>query len=168
MADSPGALADAPPLTFADLVRALAGGEKPPSAWRIGAEHEKFLVRRDTLARPAYPGPDGVQALLSGLQRFGWGPVTEPGRDGPVLIGLERRGEFGAENVSLEPGGQFELSGAPLPDLHEVAAELQRHLDEVHAVGGELGLDCLGMGFDPLHARADVPVMPKGRYDTSL
>ena len=165
MADSPGAPPAAPPLSFADLVGALQGGEKPPSAWRIGAEHEKFLVRQGDLARPAYDGPDGVHALLTGLQRFGWCPITEPGREAPVLIGLERTGEAGVENISLEPGGQFELSGAPLPDIHAVSAELSRHLEEARAVGGELGLGFLGMGFDPLHTRAQVPVMPKGRYD---
>ena len=163
MADSPGAL-PAEPLTRADLVAALQGGEKPKSAWRIGAEHEKFLVRDGDQARPAYAGKGGVEALLRGFERFGWRGVHEAGADAPVLIGLERRGELGLENISLEPGGQFELSGAPLPDIHASAAELQRHLDEAHAVGGELGLSYLGLGFDPLHTRAQVPVMPKGRY----
>ena len=165
MADSPGAAPAAPPLTFADLVGALQGGEKPRSAWRIGAEHEKFLVRASDQSRPAYAGPDGVHALLTGLQRFGWRPVTEGADAGPVLIGLERTGEAGVENVSLEPGGQFELSGAPLPDAHAISAELGRHLDEAHAVGRELGLGFAGLGFDPVHTRAEVPVMPKGRYD---
>ena len=166
MADSPGALADAPPLAPADLVHAFARGEKPASAWRIGAEHEKFLFRQRDLSRPAYEGPDGVHALLTGLQqRFGWRPVTEAGPGGPVLIGLERSSPEGVENVSLEPGGQFELSGAPLADIHAIAAETRRHLDECHAVGGELGLGFLGLGFDPVHTRAEVPVMPKGRYD---
>ena len=165
MADSPGAPPAAPPLTFDALVEALQGGEKPKSAWRIGAEHEKLLVRRGDLSRPAYAGADGVHALLTGLQRYGWRPVTEAADDGPVLIGLERTGEAGVENVSLEPGGQFELSGAPLPDVHAISAELSRHLNEAHAVGGELGLGFAGLGFDPMHARAQVPVMPKGRYD---
>ena len=166
MADSPGAPPPTP-LTFADLVAAFSAGEKPPSAWRIGAEHEKFIFHRPGLERPAYAGASGVHALLEGLRaRFGWRPVTEPGRDGaPVLIGLER-GEGGAvENISLEPGGQFELSGAPLASVHAIAAETRRHLEEANAVGPDLGLGYLGLGFDPLHTRAEVPVMPKGRYD---
>ena len=164
MADSLGA-PPAAPLTRADLVASLQGGEKLKTAWRIGAEHEKFLVRHGDLARPAYHGEGGVHALLEGFERFGWRGVYETGGEGPVLIGLERPGDEGVENISLEPGGQFELSGAPLPDIHASAAELQRHLDECHAVGGELDLSYIGLGFDPLHTRAEVPVMPKGRYD---
>ena len=165
MADQSGDLVDtAPPLTHDDLVAAFRSGEKPPEAWRIGSEHEKLVFRRGDLARPAYDGPDGIEALLTGLRPFGWSAVEEPGQGGPVLIGLTRDGPSGVENVSLEPGGQFELSGAPLADVHAVAAETRRHLEEVRQVGEALDLGFLGLGHDPLHTRTDVPVMPKGRY----
>ena len=166
MADHSGDLVDsAPPvLTREDLLQVFRSGEKPADAWRMGSEHEKLVFRRGDLSRPAYAGPDGIEALLSGLRRFGWAPVEEPGAHGPVLIGLTRDGPSGLENVSLEPGGQFELSGAPLADVHQVAAETRRHLEEVREVGDALDLGVLGLGHDPLHTRAQVPVMPKGRY----
>jgi glutamate--cysteine ligase len=145
------------PLTFDDLVASLAAGCKPAEAWRVGAEHEKFVFHLKGHRRPAYDGADGIHALLTGLMRFGWEGVFE----GETLIGLSRA----KASVSLEPGGQFELSGAPLPTIHDICAETGQHLEEVKAVADELGLGFLGLGFDPMWARADVPVMPKGRYD---
>jgi glutamate--cysteine ligase len=149
------------PLTYADLVESLAVGCKPAAQHRIGSEHEKLIFHRADLRRPAYDGADGVHALLEGLEPNGWSPVIEHNRHGAMLIGLSRAGA----NVSLEPGGQFELSGAPFSDMHAIAAETQSHLDEVKAVGDRLGLGFLALGHDPLWTRADVPVMPKGRYD---
>jgi glutamate--cysteine ligase len=148
---------DERPLVFEDLAAYLAKGCKPKDAWRVGAEHEKFGFRLKSYQRPPYEGPDGIQALLQGLMRFGWTGVYE----GPTLIGLERAGA----SVSLEPGGQFELSGAPLPTIHDICAETGRHLEEVKAVADELGVGFLGLGFSPLWSRAETPVMPKGRYD---
>jgi glutamate--cysteine ligase len=145
------------PLTFDDLVASLAAGCKPAEAWRVGAEHEKFVFHLNGHRRPAYDGPDGIHALLTGLMRFGWEGVFE----GETLIGLSRA----KASVSLEPGGQFELSGAPLATIHEICAETGQHLEEVKAVADELGLGFLGLGFDPSWTRAEVPVMPKGRYD---
>ena len=153
--------ADARPLEFADLAAHLAAGCKPRAEHRVGAEHEKLLFRTADLRRPAYDGADGVHALLTGLGRFGWDEVREENRHGDMLIGLKR----GGANVSLEPGGQFELSGAPLDGLDATAAETASHLDECAAVGGELGLGFAGLGHDPLWSRADVPIMPKARYD---
>lgn len=153
------------PLTRDDLVQALAKGCKPKSAWRIGAEHEKFGFHTGSLTPVAYEGPDGIHALLTGLMRFGWtGIYEDTPSGGRTLIGLER-GEGIAANVSLEPGGQFELSGAPLETLHQICAETGRHLSETRAVADELGLGFLGLGFSPLWRRDEVPVMPKGRYD---
>ena len=145
------------PLTIDDLTAVLAGGCKPKDQWRIGAEHEKFGFVKADLRRPSYDEPSGIRAMLTGLQRFGWTPVEEGGH----LIALER----GGASVSLEPGGQFELSGAPLEDMHQICDETGRHLMEVKMVADEIGLGFLGLGFDPLWARADIPVMPKGRYD---
>ena len=153
--------ADDRPLELADLTGSLAKGCKPKSKFRIGAEHEKLGFRHADLRRPSYDGEGGIHALLTGLQRYGWAPVMEENRHGNMLIGLTRDGG----NVSLEPGGQFELSGAPLTTIGEIDAETRRHLDEVKAVAGPMGLGFVGMGHDPLWARADIPIMPKGRYD---
>jgi len=143
------------PLVFEDLVRWMAEGAKPASEWRVGAEHEKFVFRlKDHAPVPYEPG--GIKALLDGLTRFGWTPVME----GPNVIALER----GLANVSLEPGGQFELSGAPLETVHDICEETGQHLEEVKQVADELGLGFLGLGFTPLWRRDEVPVMPKGRY----
>lgn len=151
------AVMDERPLVFDDLVDYMAKGCKPAEAWRVGAEHEKFGFKLKGYDRVPYEGPDGIQALLEGLKRFGWAGVYE----GPTLIGLERNGA----SVSLEPGGQFELSGAPLATIHEICHETGGHLEEVKAVADELGIGFLGMGFSPLWSREQTPVMPKGRYD---
>ena len=149
-------MCDDRPLVFDDLVAWFAEGSKPKTDWRIGAEHEKFPFRLADHSPVAYEGEAGIHALLKGLMRFGWEGVFE----GETLIGLERNGA----NVSLEPGGQFELSGAPLNDLHEICDEPGGHLSEVKTVADELGLGFLGLGFTPDWTRAQVPVMPKGRY----
>ena len=150
------------PLNRTDLIEALSKGMKPRADWRIGAEHEKFGFHRDTLRRPAYEGIGGIRAMLEGLTRFGWSEVFE----GEHVIALERTTPEGlTSSISLEPGGQFELSGAPLKDVHEICDETGRHLMEVKQVADQLGLGFLGVGFDPLWTREDVPVMPKGRYD---
>ena len=147
---------DERPLTLADLVRWFEAGEKPAAAFRVGAEHEKFVFRRGADTPIAYDGPAGIQALLTGLMRFGWEGVYE----GDTLIGLQR----GKANVSLEPGGQFELSGAPLETMHDICEETAQHLMEVKTVGDELGLGFLGLGFTPTWRRDEAPIMPKGRY----
>ncbi|MFO1013148.1 MAG: glutamate--cysteine ligase [Caulobacteraceae bacterium] len=144
------------PLTFEDLVGWFDAGSKPASEFRVGAEHEKFVFRLGSHAPVPYDGPDGIRALLEGMTRFGWQPTME----GENIIGLSR----GMANVSLEPGGQFELSGAPLLDMHEICDETGRHLEEVKAVADELKVGFLGLGFTPIWSRDQVPVMPKGRY----
>lgn len=149
------AACDDRPLVFEDLVRWMADGGKPKSEWRVGAEHEKFVFRLKDHAPVPYE-PNGIKALLDGLTRFGWTPVME----GENVIALER----GKANVSLEPGGQFELSGAPLETVHEICEETGQHLNEVKQVADELGLGFLGLGFTPIWTREQIPVMPKGRY----
>src|SRR6185369_13353551 len=143
------------PLTFEDLVAWFDKGSKPASERRVGAEHEKFVFRHGSNAPVPYE-PGGIKALLDGLTRFGWTPVTEAGN----VIALER----GKANVSLEPGGQFELSGAPLETIHDICEATGQHLQEVKEVADELGLGFLGLGFTPIWRRDQVPVMPKGRY----
>jgi glutamate--cysteine ligase len=143
------------PLVFEDLVRWFEAGAKPKSAWRVGAEHEKFVFRLGSHEPVPYE-PQGIRALLEGLTRYGWAPVYE----GENVIALER----GIANVSLEPGGQFELSGAPLETIHDICEETGGHLQEVKVVADELGLGFLGLGFTPVWTRDQIPMMPKGRY----
>lgn len=155
------AIADDRPLGFEDLVAWFAAGAKPAAEFRVGAEHEKFVFRQADHGPVPYDGPSGIRALMEGLMRFGWKGDFEATPDGGrTLIGLSRD----KASISLEPGGQFELSGAPLPTMHDICEETGRHLEEVKAVAGELGLGFLGLGFTPVWTREDVPVMPKGRY----
>jgi len=154
-------MADTAPLSREDLIGAMSKGMKPRDQWRIGAEHEKFGFDRSTLRRPTYEGPNGIRAMLDGLTRFGWEKVYE----GDNAIALERKNAEGmTASISLEPGGQFELSGAPLKDVHDICNETGQHLMEVKQVADQLNLGFLGTGFDPMWTREDVPVMPKGRY----
>ena len=150
------AVVDDAPLTLEAMAGYLADGCKPPEAFRIGAEHEKFGFRLGSLEPIPYDGEAGVFALLQGMKRFGWDDV----RERETLIGLHR----GGANISLEPGGQFELSGAPLETIHDIHEETLQHLAEAKVVGQELGIGFLGLGFTPLWTREQVPVMPKGRY----
>lgn len=135
-------------------------GEKPKDRWRIGTEHEKFVYRTADHRAPSYDEPGGIHDLLMALTRFGWEPVIEGGN----VIALA--GSDGT--VSLEPAGQLELSGAPLENLHQTCAETGRHLKQVKEVGAELGLGFLGVGMWPDKTRAELPIMPKGRYKIML
>ena len=138
------------------LIASFARGEKPADRWRIGTEHEKFVYARADHHAPSYDEPGGIRDLLMALTEFGWRPVEENGQ----VIALA-----GADgSVSLEPAGQFELSGAPLDNLHETCAETGRHLAQVKEVGDRLGVGFLGLGMWPDKTRAELPVMPKGRY----
>src|SRR5205823_6689701 len=143
-----------------DLLSVFAGGEKPAERWRIGTEHEKFVYRMADHRAPSYDEPGGIRDLLMGLTDYGWRPVIENGN----VIALA--GPDG--NISLEPAGQFELSGAALQNLHQTCAEAARHLDQCKAVGERLGLGFLGLGMWPDKARGHPPVMPKGRYAIML
>jgi glutamate--cysteine ligase len=138
----------------------MAKGEKPKDRWRIGTEHEKFVYRTADHRAPSYDEPGGIHDLLMALTRFGWEPVIEGGK----VIALA--GSDGT--VSLEPAGQLELSGAPLENLHQTCAETGRHLKQVKEVGAELGLGFLGLGMWPDKTRAELPIMPKGRYKIML
>ena len=139
------------------LAAYMEAGCKPASDWRIGTEHEKFGWLTDTRRPLPYDGDRSISALFAGLEaRFGWTPV----READNIIGMTR----GQANISLEPGGQFELSGAAVATLHETAAELQTHLDEVRSIADPLGIRFMGIGAAPEWSGAEMPVMPKGRY----
>jgi len=153
---SPSNVAESPITDRRELVEYLASGNKPRDAWRIGTEHEKFGFRLDDLRPPTFDGDRGIEALLTGLTRFGWAPVQEHGR----TIALLKDGA----SVTLEPAGQLELSGGMLKTIHDTCCETSAHLEEVKAVAGELQLGFLGMGFQPKWRRDEMPWMPKGRY----
>jgi glutamate--cysteine ligase len=142
------------------LIEVFAGGEKPPERWRIGTEHEKFVYSTTDHHAPSYEEKGGIHALLIGLTKFGWEPIYE----GDNIIALS--GPDG--NISLEPAGQFELSGAPLENLHQTCAETGRHLKQVKEIGEKLGLGFLGLGMWPDKRRDELPIMPKGRYAIML
>ncbi len=139
------------------LAEYLEAGCKPKEDWRIGTEHEKFGYCTDTHKPLPYDGDRSIHAVLSGLRdRFGWDPVEEGGK----LIGLTK----GGANVSLEPGGALELSGAPLETIHETCDEVNDHLREVKAISDDIGAGFIGLGAAPEWMHDEMPLMPKGRY----
>lgn len=140
------------------LVDYLASGCKPRDAWKIGTEHEKFVFCRTNLKPIPYEGASGIRAILEKLgEETGWSLIME----GDLPIGLKGEGA----SVSLEPGGQFELSGAPLDNIHQTCDEVHRHLDAIKKVCDPMGVAFLGMGFAPTWTLDETPRMPKGRYD---
>ena len=143
-----------------DLTLYMKGGEKPKAQFRIGTEHEKFGFYADTLGPVPYEGERGIRRLLEGMQALsGWEAITDDGR----IIGLA--GASGQGAISLEPGGQFELSGAPLETIHQTCRESNAHLSDVRKVAKDLGIEFLGMGSSPTWTLAETPIMPKSRYD---
>ena len=150
---------EGPPIESKDqLIAHLASGEKPRESWRIGTEHEKFGFSLDGHRPLPYEG-DGptVRKMLEGLTRFDWSVIEENGKP----VALKRKGA----SVTLEPGGQFELSGAPLENLHQTCAEVNSHLREVREVADEIGAGFLGLGFSPKWSLQETPMMPKDRYN---
>ncbi len=151
-----------PPVESRDeLVAYLEAGSKPKSAWRIGTEHEKFGFYTKGFLPVPYEGETGIRALLEAFaERYGWRRVYE----GDALIALSDPDCEAGGSITLEPGGQFELSGAPLQNLHQTCAEVGRHLEQVREVASPLGIQFLGLGFSPKWTLAETPRMPKGRY----
>jgi glutamate--cysteine ligase len=142
-----------------ELVAWLAQGVKPKSEFRIGTEHEKFPFRVDGHDPVPYAGKRSIRALLEGMRLLlGWEPIME----GEDIIGLTS--VTGAAAITLEPGGQFELSGAPVETVHETSSEVHAHLAQVAEVARPLGLGFLGLGMSPKWSRSETPMMPKGRY----
>src|SRR5439155_10742161 len=151
---------DMTPISSRDeLVAWFEAGCKPKAEFRVGTEHEKFVFTVDGHKPVPYGGPRGIHALLDGMQHLlGWEPIME----GDNIIGLADVTGGGA--ISLEPGGQFELSGAPVETIHQTCNELMAHLARVREIAKPLGIGFLGLGMTPNWSRADIPQMPKGRY----
>jgi glutamate--cysteine ligase len=148
---------ESPPIKSVDeLARWFAERERPRESWKVGLEHEKFALRAGTTEPISYDGPDGVAALLGAFSRFGYEPFEEEGR----IIAAQKSGL----TVSIEPGGQIELSGRPFADVHVVAAELDRHLEKCRELAGALGIEFLAAGYRPWGTPATSPWMPKNRY----
>lgn len=149
---------DAAPITGKDQLVAYAEqGSRPVDQWRVGTEHEKFLYCRESYKALRYDGDRGIHAFLTGLQRFGWEPVLE----GENLVALKAPGKG---SITLEPGGQLELSGAPLETVHQTCGEVTEHRNQVKEIAEELNMGLLGLGMTPNWTREDVHWMPKGRY----
>jgi glutamate--cysteine ligase len=157
---NPGDADDTPITSVRELADHIAAGCKPPAAFRIGTEHEKFGFRLDDLATPPYAPadnqPGSIRDLLERLQRFGGAPIL----DNDAIIGLKQDGA----SISLEPAGQFELSGGPLETLHDTRSEFETHYEQVRAASADLRLGFAALGFHPFATRASMPWMPKGRY----
>ena len=141
---------------YRQLVEHLENGCKPREQWRIGTEHEKFVFVLGTNKPVPYEGNPGIRRFLEELTRFGWKQILENGN--PIALTM------GDCNISLEPGGQLELSGAPLENIHQTCDEVHTHLAQVKEVAEELGVGLLGSGFIPKWKRSDMHWMPKGRY----
>jgi glutamate--cysteine ligase len=148
---------ESPPISGPeDLVAWLRAKERPRETWKVGLEHEKVLLRAGSLDPVPYGGEGGVAAVLRAFSRFGYEPFEEDGR----IIASQKSGL----TVSIEPGGQIELSGRPFADIHVVAAELDRHLEKCRAIAAEVGVEFLAVGYRPWGTAASNPWMPKNRY----
>jgi glutamate--cysteine ligase len=154
-------VSDATPIAARDeLIAWIASGEKPREAWRVGTEHEKIPFYRENATPVPYEGERGIKALLENLENStGWEPIP----DGEHVIGLAGE-HLGYGAISLEPGGQFELSGAPLDSIHDTARETAQHLEEAKRAAELLDIGFLTLGMSPLWTRAETPQMPKSRY----
>ncbi len=139
------------------LIEYFEAGCTDPADFCVGTEHEKFAYRTADHRPLPYDGDPGIRQLLEGLQAYGWRPVHEKGR----LVALAGQDH---SSVTLEPGGQVELSGAPLYTIHETCREVSEHLRETKAVTEGMGAAMLGLGFQPRWKRSEIPWMPKGRY----
>jgi glutamate--cysteine ligase len=151
---------DTPISSINELADWMAAGCKPQDKWRIGTEHEKFVFYTDTHEPVPYEGKRSIKALLEGMaSMLGWEPIIDAGK----IIGLVE--PTGAGAISLEPGGQFELSGAPLETIHQTCRESNAHLAQLQEIAEPLGIRFLGMGGSPAWSLAETPKMPKSRYD---
>ncbi len=147
-----------PPIEIQDLVGYFRDGETPLEDWRVGTEHEKIGLYEPAGDRVPYLGERGIRRLLERIAAAeDWQPIYE----GEHLIALHHdRG-----SITLEPGGQIELSGEPLGSIRETCVEFNAHVDLVKRVSEDLGIAWLGLGADPLHEASKIPTVPKRRYE---
>jgi glutamate--cysteine ligase len=151
---------DTPITSVNELADWMAAGCKPKENWRIGTEHEKFVFYTESLDPVPYEGERSIRALLDGMATtLGWEPIMDAGK----IIGLV--GPSGEGAISLEPGGQFELSGAPLETIHQTCRESNAHLAQLQEIAAPMGIGFLGMGGSPKWSFDETPRMPKSRYD---
>ena len=143
-----------------DLIKPFQNGEKKPSDFKIGTEHEKFVFHIDTLKPVPFLGESGIENLLLALKKYGWESILEDGN----TIGLSRDKSLGGGTITLEPAGQLELSGAPLTNIHETFNELDEHRSQISKEGSNLGLGFLGAGLTPDWSFDEMPIMPKSLY----
>lgn len=143
-----------------DLIKPFQNGEKKPSDFKIGTEHEKFVFHIDTLKPVPFLGESGIENLLLALKKYGWESILEDGN----TICLSRDKSLGGGTITLEPAGQLELSGAPLTNIHETFNELDEHRSQISKEGSNLGLGFLGAGLTPDWSFDEMPIMPKSRY----
>lgn len=143
-----------------DLIKPFQDGEKKPSDFKIGTEHEKFVFHLNTYKPVSFSEKKGIENLLIALKKYGWESILEDGK----TIGLTRDKSLGGGTITLEPAGQLELSGAPLSNIHETFNELDEHRDQISKEGSNLGLGFLGAGLTPDWSFDEMPIMPKSRY----
>ena len=143
------------------LIEFIRSGEKKPNQFKIGTEHEKFAFDILNKKPIPYEGKNGIKELLSSLEEFGWQPIKEADN----VIALSRPNSLGGGSITLEPAGQFELSGAMLNDIHETLKEIQEHKDQLYKVAKKMDLSFLAIGFTPDWSREDMHLMPKKRYE---
>ena len=141
-----------------DLTEYFFRGIKSKNNLKIGVEHEKFILNTNTLKPLSYEEHNGIKEILEKLTTIGWTPLYDDNKQ--TIIALKR----GKEAITLEPGGQIELSGAPLDNIHETCEETTNHLKELKKIGNELNFILLGMGVEPNLSLDDIPWMPKQRY----
>ena len=144
-----------------ELIEAISKGEKSPLDFKIGTEHEKFVFNISDFSPVEYDSKNGIKSLLKAFQKFGWQPINENGK----IIALSRDEKSGGGSITLEPAGQFELSGAMLSNVHQTYLELLEHKNQLSKLRTEMGLDFLAIGFTPDWPRDQMPIMPKQRYD---
>ncbi|WP_010421301.1 glutamate--cysteine ligase [Anaerophaga thermohalophila] len=138
------------------LIEYFEEGNKPPEKWGIGTEHEKFLYRKDTLQRLGYDTTPGIGQILQHMADSGWHPIVEKEN----IIGLTQDGA----SITIEPGGQFELSGKNFKNIHQTYEETRKHFEDLSNICKELNVITVALGFDPICSREQMPWMPKERY----
>ncbi len=149
---------EAPIDSIDDLVGLISKGEKPPEDYRVGTEHEKIGLRESTLEPVSFDGEDGIEALLERLVAAD--PQMERVREAGRTVALRQAGA----SLTLEPGGQLELSGAPLRTIHQTCKEFNDHLELMKQVSEPLDIVWLGLGIHPFHTVEELPRIPKERY----